>query len=246
MDTTLYVSLSHQAALRRHMDLIANNIANANTTAFRREQIIFQEFLLNSQGGPNRDAREVAFVEDYGVARDNRQGALVNTGNDLDIAIIGQGFLQVEHQENAELLYTRNGRLGISPDGYLVTNDGHRVLNGEGQPFTIGAQENQLSIAEDGTFSSNEGVKGRIGLFSFENEGLMRKVGDSLYRSEEPPLAEETSTIQSGTLEGSNVNSIREMTDMISIMRSYQSTAKMLDKYQDMRMRGIERLGRVQ
>ena len=108
MDTTLYVSLSHQAALRRHMDLIANNIANANTTAFRREQVIFQEFLVNTKATANRDAREVAFVEDYGVARDNRQGALVNTGNNLDVAIIGQGFMNVEHPTTAESFYSRN------------------------------------------------------------------------------------------------------------------------------------------
>lgn len=246
MDTTLYVSLSHQTALRRHMDLIANNIANASTTAFRREQVIFQEFLVNTKANANRDAREVAFVEDYGVARDNRQGALVTTGNNLDIAIIGEGFLNVEHPSTNESFYSRNGRLSVSHDGFLVLPSGHRVLNDQGQPISIGTEDLALRIAEDGTIASSQGVVGQIALFTFENEGLMRKVGDGLYTSDENPAEAANSTVQSGTLEGSNVNSIQEMTNMISVMRSYQSTSRMVDKYQDMRMRGIERLGRVQ
>ena len=123
---------------------------------------------------------------------------------------------------------------------------GHKVLNDQGQPISIGPEDLALRIAEDGTISSSRGNVGKIALFSFGNEGLMRKIGDGLYTSDETPLAAIGSTLQSGTLEGSNVNSIQEMTNMMSVMRSYQSTARMVDKYQDMRMRGIERLGRVQ
>lgn len=246
MDTTLYVGLSHQAALRRHMDLVANNIANLNTTAYRREQVIFQEYLVDIAKSASRDTREVAFVEDYGVARDMRQGPLTPTGNPLDVAIEGNGYFSVQDEDVAEPFYTRNGRFVVSPDGYLALTSGHKVLDTGGQTIPIGPQDADINISSDGTIASSQGPIAQINVVTFDDERLLQKVGDNLYTSEEEAFAAEEFQLQSGTLEASNVNAIHEMTQMIEVLRTYQSTSSMLDRYQDLRSRGIERLGRVQ
>ncbi|MFZ5608528.1 MAG: flagellar basal-body rod protein FlgF [Pseudomonadota bacterium] len=248
MDTTLYVSLSHQAAMRRYMDIIANNIANMNTTAYRREQVMFQDYLMDMPGAETDapGAREVAFVEDYGVARDATQGDFVPTGNPLDIALAGKGFLAVQRDGETEAFYTRNGRMHISPDGFLAVESGHKVLDDGGQPIAVTPQDINIEFADDGTVSSKRGVMGKLQLVAFANEQLMQKAGNSLYRSTQPPQPATGLRVQHGMLETSNVNGIIEMTDMMSVLRSYQSAARMIDRYQDLRMRGIERLGRIQ
>jgi flagellar basal-body rod protein FlgF len=246
MDTTLYVGLSHQAALRRNMDLIANNIANLNTTAYRREQVIFQEYLVDIANSASRDTREVAFVEDYGVARDLTQGPLTPTGNPLDVAIEGKGYFSVQNDDATDPFYTRNGRFVISPDGYLSLTSGHKVLDTSGQPIPIGPEDADINIAPDGTIASSQGPIAQINVVSFDDERLLQKVGDNLYSSEQGSIPADEFQLQNGMLEASNVNGISEMTQMIEVLRTYQSTSKMLDRYQDLRSRGIERLGRVQ
>lgn len=245
MDSTLHVTLSHQVAMRRYMDLIANNVANMNTTAYRREKVMFQEYLSKMSGTENPSAAQVAFVQDYGVRRDFTQGPLVPTSNPLDIAMSGKGFFAVEREQLGRVDYTRNGHLRISDDGFLATETGDKILNIDDQPIPIGALDANIVIAADGTTSSNRGVLGRIKVVNFEDQQALEKVGEGYYRTEAEPLPATDYTLQRGMLETSNVNPILEMTDMINVMRSYQSISRLTDRYQELRTRGIEDLGRV-
>lgn len=246
MDTTLYVALSHQTAMRRSLDLIANNIANMNTTAFRREQVMFKDYVVGLDRLDNDDLKDVSFVQDYGVARDYRQGKMIPTGNPLDIAISGRGFLEVADPETGNVNYTRNGSLKISDQGFLATNTGQNVRSVGGGTIDIPANVSIIDIAADGTVSTSEGIAGQIALVDFENEQLLEKIGDTLFRSEAEPIGPADAKFVSGMIEGSNVQPLVEMTNMMKVMRSYQSVNKLTEKYQDMRVESLRSLGRVQ
>ncbi|RME64378.1 MAG: flagellar basal-body rod protein FlgF [Alphaproteobacteria bacterium] len=246
MDTTLYVTLSHQMAMRRYMDLIANNVANMNTTAYRREKVMFHEYLSRMTGTENPAAAEVAYVQDYGVRRDFSQGPLVATSNPLDVAISGEGFFAVERAGSGRIDYTRNGHMRISSDGFLATETGEKVLDMSDNPIAIGTLDSNILIAADGTVSSRQGVLGRLKVVRFADPQSLQKVGQGLYRTDAAPLPADNYTLQRGMLEMSNVNPILEMTDMINVMRSYQSVARLTEQYQELRNQGIQQLGRVQ
>jgi len=245
MDTTLYVALSHQTAMRRSLDLIANNIANMNTTAFRREQVMFHDYVVGLDRLENDALEDVAFVQDYGVARDFRQGRMIPTGNSLDVAIAGRGFLEVEDPETGEVNYTRNGSLSISNDGRLVLNTGQLVRTTGGGTIDIPENPGEVSIAADGTVSTNEGVAGKLAIMNFDNEQLLEKIGDTLFSSEEAAFPAENVEVVSGMIEGSNVQPLVEMTNMMKVMRSYQSVNNLTEKYQDMRSESLRSLGNV-
>lgn len=246
MDTTLYVALSHQTAMRRSLDLIANNIANMNTTAFRREQVMFQDYVVGLDRLDNNDLKDVAFVQDYGVARDYTQGKMIPTGNPLDIAISGPGFLEVEDPETGAVNYTRNGSLKISNEGLLVTKTGQNIRTDGGGTIEVPATAGMVDIAADGTVSTKDGVIGKIAVVDFEDQQLLEKIGDTLFKSDIPPIAAGDVSLITGMIEGSNVQPLVEMTNMMKVMRSYQSVNGLSEKYEEMRLQSMRSLGRVQ
>lgn len=246
MDTTGYVALSHQMALRRHLDVIANNIANANTTAYRRESVMFQDFMSNMPEAEVDSARPVSFVLDYGVTRDPRPGEMIPTTNPLDVAIQGEGYFVVEAADG-QPAYTRNGSMHLSPDGFLVTSTGEKVLNAQNQPITFGPDEVQLKIAKDGTISSTAGIKGQLQVVSLPESQDLERMGSGLWRGPNAqPIPAEQINMKSGMLEGSNVQPVLEMSEMIDVLRTYQSTTRLMDRYDDIRKAGIQQLGKVQ
>lgn len=245
MDTTVYVSLSHQIALRRQLDLIANNIANAETTGYRRENAVFQSYLEKQPLSGTRAARTVNYVLDYGVARDSSPGDISQTGNPLDVAQTGEGFFNVA-LANGETAYTRNGHFSLSEDGFLVTANGARLLDRNGNMFQFAPDEKNIEISPDGSVSSSAGPKGQLALSRFSSDVGLDRLGDTLYQGGNPePVAPERVQLRSGFLEKSNVKPIVETTEMIDVLRTYESTTRLMDRYEDMRKRGIERLGKV-
>lgn len=247
MDNTLYVGLSHQMAMRRHMDVVANNLANMNTTAFKRESVLFQEYLKSTNSTAPGSSEDIAFVFDFGVARNYTAGALIETGNPLDLAVTDRGFLAVQG-EDGEIFYTRNGHLSLGQDGALVTPSGYPILDVDGNEIIITEDDRSLIIAPDGTISSTAGEIAQIQLVEFapEDEQFLRKAGDSLFETEVQPQPAVKARILQRMVEGSNVEPIKEMVQMMSISRAYQQTAKMMEQYQDMYNRSVERIGKVQ
>ncbi len=245
MDTTVYVSLSHQLALRRQLDLIAGNIANAETTGYRRENAVFQSYLETQPLTGARAARSVNYVIDYGVARDNAPGDISQTGNPLDLAVTGDGFFTVS-LANDETAYTRNGHFSLSGDGFLITANGVRLLDRNSNPIQFASDEKNIQVAADGTISSSAGEKGQLALVRFASDTGLERLGDTLYQGGNAlPLPQDSVKLRSGFLEKSNVKPIVETTEMMDVLRTYQSTTLLLDRYEDMRKRGIERLGKI-
>ncbi len=244
MDNALYIGLSRQMVLQKQMNIIANNIANVDTTGFKVESLLLKTDARDratTQGGP----RPIQFVSPDGVARNFGQGSLRTTGAPLDLAIEGEGFFQVRTAQGDRL--TRDGRFHLDPTGKMVTETGASVLDEGGGEITLDPQKGPLSIGADGSISQGELKVGKVGVMEFAAPAALEKAGDNLYRntSNVAPTPSETARVRQGMLEGSNVNSVLEITRMIEVSRAYESTARMMDSEADLSRRAIERMGRV-
>src|SRR5690606_16869687 len=186
-----------------------------NTTAYKSESMLFEQFLMPDASEDSLDSR-ITFVQDVGQHRNMRNGALQTTGNPFDIAISGDGFFRVETETG--VLYTRNGHFNLDADGRLVTSAGDPVLTDAGAAITFANDETGITIARDGTISSDQGQRGKLAIVTFDNPRAMEKVGDSLLSTAQPELPAENTRLVQGALEGSNVQPIVEMTNMIDVM----------------------------
>ncbi|HYE47439.1 MAG TPA: flagellar basal-body rod protein FlgF [Caulobacter sp.] len=243
MDNTLYISLSRHMTLRREMDIIANNIANADTTGFKVESLMVRtetQAPAHMTDGPG----SVKFVLDDGVARDFTQGSLRQTGSDFDLAIEGKGFFQVTTGEGER--YTRDGRFTLSPEGKLTTQAGDPVM-GEGGEIVLDPAKGPVTIAADGTVSQAGERVGKVGVFVFDDRSVLAKDQNNLLKntSNAAPTADTASRVRQGMLEGSNVNPILQITRMIEVSRAYESVVRTMENTADLSRRAVERLGRV-
>jgi flagellar basal-body rod protein FlgF len=245
MDNAIYVGLSRQMVLRRELDIIANNIANMDTSGFKVESLMHKTeptAPAMTVGGP----RPVKFVAADGVARDFGQGTMVKTGAALDMAIDGKGFFQIQSPNGPR--FTRDGRFTTDPTGRLVTQGGHPVLDESGGEITIDPEKGQVAIGADGTMSQGDERVGKVGMYQFANAGALEKTGDNLFRNASNLQPEPASDVRlrQGMLETSNVKPVLEITRMVQVTRAYEQMAKMMDSEADLSRRAVERLGRVQ
>ncbi len=244
MDVSTFVLLSHEQALRRRLDVAANNMANTGTAGFKREQPLFHDYLETGTGGPLPAADTTAFVLDYGATHDASAGSFQRTANPLDVMIDGPGYLSVADGSGATA-YTRAGLLHISDSGQLVTATGQALLDAAGRPIGVPAdQQAGLTIGPDGSVSGPAGPIGRLGVTVFD-EVVMVPRGDGMFDGEGGRLLTAAETrLKTGGIEASNVEPITETTAMVEILRAYQSSQKLNDSINDMRSRTIERLSR--
>ena len=236
MRTTSYVALSRQAALERQMTTVANNLANATTTGYRAEHVVFEATL--HRAGRQR----VAFVQDVGLARDLAPGPITQTGNRLDLAITGDGYFAFATGQGTG--YGRSGRLEIAPDGRLVDSAGRPLLDEGGNPILLAPDETELNVAADGTLSGRAGPIARIGVYAFANPHSLRRQGDGLYAATAPALPAERAQLVQGALEGSNVQPVLEMTTMLATVRAFEGAQRLLDTEHELERQAIERAGR--
>ena len=244
MENAAYVALSRQMTLRRELDIVANNIANADTTGFKVEQLMVGAEI--GQRARNHGIRpSTSFVLDNGVGRDFGQGALSQTGRPLDFAIEGEGAFFTVADGNGEA-YTRDGAFTLDPEGRLTTEAGNAVL-GDGGEIILDPALGTPTVAEDGTITQDGQVTGRLGVVRFALLSVLEKGGDGLYRNtaNEAPIEANDVQIRQGMLEGSNVNTILEITNLIEISRAYERASKMIENQSDLSRRAAERLGRV-
>lgn len=243
MDNTLLISLSHQVAAFRSMDVIANNIANVGTPAFQREEPTFQEYLVQTPPANGQPAQTLSFVQDTGVVRDLSEGDLNTTNAPYDIAIHGKGYFAVQ-TPNGER-YTRNGHFGLDASGQLVTSSGYPV-QGDGGPITITPDDGDVSIAQDGTVSGKNGTIGKIRIVDFANpRGLSTEGGSLFAANSEQPTDATGFTLHAGMLEASNVKPVIEISHMIEVMRAYETTATLAKSHDDLKRQAIEKLGQM-
>ncbi len=244
MDNAVYVGLSRQMILRRELDIIANNVANADTVGFKVESLMAR----TEPGAPAETLgapRPVKFVLAAGVARDFGQGALFQTGSDFDLGIEGDGFFEIATDEGAR--YTRDGRFRLDELGRIVTQAGDPVSGDGGGEIVVNPQDGPVSIAGDGTVSQGENVIGKVAVMRFDDLSMLEKAGDNQLRniSNLQPQAAPDARVHQGMLEGSNVKPILEITRLIEVTRAYESVTRMMESTADLSRRAVERMGRA-
>ncbi|MFY9288623.1 MAG: flagellar basal-body rod protein FlgF [Alphaproteobacteria bacterium] len=244
MQSPSIVLLSNQQALRRAMDIVANNVANSSTTGFKREGIEFDSFL--SQPAPNHT---INFVVDRATYRDAATGPITKTDNPLDLAIQGEGYFQVQTPQGKR--YTRNGSFQIDSQGQITNLAGQPLLSDGGQAITVPDTTTQINISGGGfvTARTDKGTAlsqlGKIGVVSFKNEQKIIPEGNGLYSTSQVSAPSINSSVVQGALESSNVQPIVEMTEMIKIMRSYEQATMMVAKENERLTNAIDKLSRT-
>jgi len=233
MDNTSYVALSRQVSLERQMAVVAGNIANMNTHGYKSEQVLF-ETVLERAGEPGR----VAFVQDTGLLRDPAPGALEETGNPLDLAINGEGYFTVMTETGPR--YTRGGHFTIDENGQLAASGGQPLLDTGGAAIQLPPGSGTVSVARDGTISTDDGIIGVVGLVRFADDAALSREGDSLLATDQVPEPVPAPDIAQGRLERSNVQPILEMTRMMETVRAFQNTQRLLETHHEMVRRVID------
>jgi flagellar basal-body rod protein FlgF len=253
VENALLIGLSRQVALNRELEAVANNIANLNTSGFKADGTIFEEFLMPvaRDNQFNVADRRVSFVRDRATWHDLGQGPVQKTGNPLDVAIEGDAFFVVQTPRGER--FTRNGSFQINANGELVTAEGDRVL-GEGGPIQFQNTDNTVNIAQDGSVRVREGsnanvdsARGKLRLVSFEQPRRLQKDGGSRFQApaDMQPQPAQRAMVTQGAVEKSNVRAVIEMTRMIEITRTYTQVAQMLQQQSEMRRDSIEKLAAV-
>jgi flagellar basal-body rod protein FlgG len=244
---SLYTAATGMEAQQLKMDVIANNLSNANTTGFKRTRAEFEDLLAETitpagvptqQGGARPAPLQVGLgVKPVATTRSFGQGDLVDTQNPLDFAIEGNGFFRVQ-RPNGELAYTRAGNFRIDANGQLQTQRGEMVEPG----ITVPHDATQVSVRPDGTVSAKTPGRddmvelGRLELTLFPNPGALESIGGNLLAANAAsgvpyhvkPGEQGSGAITQGFLESSNVKAVEEMIDMITTQRGYELNSKVI------------------
>ena len=237
MQSSLYVALSSQMAFQRRLETIANNVANTATPGFRREEIKFETVMGNAASEP------VSFAStgDMHIKRD--PGQTIRTGNPLDVAAQGDAWFAI--QTPSGVVYTRDGRMQITPEGELHTMAGYPILDVGGAPMQINPGAGPVTIANDGMITQNNVQLGAIGLFTldpqaklsrFENSGVIPDVPAT------PALDFNRVGVLQGHIEGSNVNPMWEMSQLILASRSYDAVSTSIEQTENSLREAIKAL----
>jgi len=248
MDVSSYVLLSHEQALRRQMDVVANNMANSNTVGYKREQPLFHEYVESVREAPVNDARKTSFVLDFGAIHDTAQGSFQATGNPLDVMIEGPGYLNVE-APGGGIAYTRAGFIKVLQSGDLATSGGQRLLDNNGRPINVPLEQaNRITIQSDGTVMAPDGPVGRLAVTGFANEAAVSPRGDGLLDGQNADgrvYTQAETRLRAGGVEASNVEPIVETTRMVEVLRAYQTSMSMSSDIDTLRKSAISRLGKA-
>lgn len=239
MDRCMEITAQAMEALSVKQDIIANNLANASTAGFKRDTAVFKSFpsvFVKSMG------------ELYGgvkfdqVSSDVDQGGLVQTGRQLDCAISGKGYFCVQTPQGER--YTRNGSFSIDSEGQLVTSEGYAVQGESGQIFVTGSD---VAIGSGGEVIVDGSRAGKLKVVDFESPDKLVKAGSAFFAAPDgvvPADSTEASVVQ-GSLESSNVKTVKEMVDMIDTLRAFQANQKVIQLKDEMLNKSINQVGKI-
>lgn len=222
MDNSGYTTLTRQSGLMREMRIVANNIANAATTGYRQEGLVFSEYVQSIDGASSLsmgqgNVRQTSF----------QQGTLTQTGGTFDFAIEGDGFFLIETPAGERL--TRSGAFSPNEQGDLVTMDGYRVLDAGGAPVFVPPGAADIAVSSDGTISSEGDPIGQIGMVQPLNPREMVREDGVMFRADEGYEPAEGARVLQRFVESSNVDPVLQITRMIEVQRAYELGASFLE-----------------
>ena len=234
MSSGIYIATAGAVAQSNALDVTANNIANASTAGFRGERISFKEALGKARSA---DSSSVG----AGAARvDTQSGMMQQTNNPLDLAIDGDGLFGVTTPTGPR--YTRAGNFKLDDARDIVTGDGLKVRGEGGKPITVPPNAQSISVGSDGSVSADGKLVGKLELVKFAPNQLKRE-GASLFAATGKPAVGEAPKLHSGMLEGSNVNVVRGVVDLVKVSRTYESLMRVIQNYHDVEDRAAKDLG---
>lgn len=256
----IYSPTSGALAQEKVLEIIANNLANVNTVGFKGDSVTFK--LLEPEPEKNYKSplppanykismddvfplkgNDIAYVGIAGVHRDETQGPAMQTGNDTDMMIEGEGLFAVNTPDGVR--YTRNGQLSVGPDGVLMTNAGFPIV---GEKGSIVLKAGKFEVNHRGEVYQNNQLVDRLQLYSFEDSTALERTGFNLWHYSGPDDGRELMqdpAVRQGFLEGSNVNAIKSLTSMIIAHRSYEAYQKAVSNYDKMMEISNNQLGSV-
>lgn len=238
MSVPIYVSLSGQVALERRLNTIANNVANMNTVGFRGDAITFEAALSGSAFDP------VTYATSGETFIDRSAGAMVETGNALDVAVDGEGWFAISTPRG--VVYTRDGRFTIDDSGQLRTVAGHTVLDPGLQPLRIDPTLGPPAIARNGLITQDGDPAGAIGLFRIDPAAKLKRYGNSGVIPDRAATAivdSPTDSIHQGYVEQANIQPILEMTRLITVQRAFEAAASAVETSESAERKTIRDLG---
>jgi flagellar basal-body rod protein FlgF len=238
MQTSGYVALSGQIALEQRMTALANNVANSGTAGYRAEGVRFESVVSRVSPVPT------SFAVSGGTHVMTSSGGMVKTGNPLDVAIQGEGFMAVQTPGGS--VYTRDGRMQILNTGGLVSLNGYPVLDVGGAPITLDPAAGTPHIARDGMISQGGRQVGAIGLFVVDLSKPYRRFENSGFIPSSPPdpiVTFASNGVAQGFIENSNVNPVLEMTNLVKVTRAFEALASALEQNDASLRSAVQTLG---
>jgi flagellar basal-body rod protein FlgF len=235
MQNTTSIALSRLTAQQRAMDVTATNIANAATPGFRGGRTLFTDWLVKAEGG-----EKIAFTQDRSTYRDTSPGPLTHTGNTLDLALGGDGYFTVATPNGPRL--TRGGHFELDGQGGIVDGLGNALLDTKGSPLRLATADTQITVAPDGTISSENGRIGRIGVVKPDDEMRLRSEGGRLFLADGPTQPVANPKIRQGAIENSNVQPALELTRMMNELREFQFASQFVQSESERQQSAIDKL----
>lgn len=240
-DINTYLILSKQKSLLDNADIISNNIANADTTAFKEIYLVERQYELQHLDGTSTD-----YANDIATMRKMENGSLINSDNPFNFAIIGDGFFAVETNKGER--YTRDGNFTLNYERVLVTMDGDNVLSPEKEKIILPANAKNVVVKNSGQLVVDNVAVEKIAVVRFENNNMLLQEGGSLYKhsKDELPITLDSTDhdfkIMQGFLESSNVNKIVQLTRLLEVQRDVTYTSTLLNQYNDLSKSVVSKL----
>jgi flagellar basal-body rod protein FlgG len=259
MSGSIYMAAHGALAYEKRMEILSNNIANVNTVGFKQDKTQFQQYYASALGNNNPQASshgDTTQAEEFWFAvsthTDYSTGPLKNTGNRFDLAISGDGFFCIQTPDGIQ--YTRRGDFGIDVNGNLVTQEGWPVL-GDGGEITVESQADfgdikghEILVHEDGTVEVDGNSVDKLRIVEFSDPQQLAKAGKTNFMASAGSGAESAATdyrIAQGTLELSNVDAVRMMTELIETLRGYESYQKVMRTIDEVNAKSINEIGKT-
>jgi flagellar basal-body rod protein FlgF len=241
MDITTSLAASRLIAQQRAMDITANNIANANTPGYRTERVQFSDYIdRQAQTASAPGVKGITYTQDRATYRESQPGTVTHTGNPYDLALSGEGYFTVATKNGPRL--TRDGRFGPMPDGTLADSSGNAVLDVNGKPIQIATTDTQVTIAGDGSVSTENGQVGKVGIVQPADPMKLRAEGATNFVSDAPTSPVASPAIIQGGIEDSNVQPVLEVTRMMDTQRQFQFVTQLIQAEGDRQQSAIDKL----
>lgn len=245
MNSGMYAAVSGSLSAMRRLDMISNNLANVNTPGYKKDKMSFEGLLAGNANPPAVPQGSTAdpILQKENLYIDHASGPVTQSGNTLDVAIDGEGFFAVTTPQGTA--YTRQGNFRTAADGKLVTVDGYPVQGTGGTAITIDGSSIEIDL--NGAVMVDGVQTGTIAVMDFEKPYALNKIGNALFSPTDAQAAPQPAKVQlqQGHLEGSNVESISEMVQLIETNRYFEACSKVIKGFDDMAAKAANEIGRV-